>query len=90
MPRYFFDIDDGERFTRDDQGLDCAGPEAMREAAIGVLPNIARDELPDGDRHDFTVKVRDEGGRYLFQATLSLVAEWLPGEQEPRALERMD
>lgn len=75
--RYYFDIHDGEHFTHDDEGLACLSLKAMRDAAIKVLPDIARDELPDGDRRDFTVKVRDESGDYVFRATLSLMAEWL-------------
>ncbi|QRM33922.1 hypothetical protein [Microvirga sp. VF16] len=82
MDRFYFDINDGERLTRDEVGNLCQSRKAMRDAAIKVLPDIARDELPDGDRRDFTVKVRDEGGHYLFQATLSLAAEWLDHQDE--------
>ncbi|WP_262266330.1 DUF6894 family protein [Microvirga yunnanensis] len=77
MHRFYFDIHDGERFTRDEVGSLCQGRKAMRDAAIKVLPDIARDELPDGDRRDFMVEVRNEDGHYLFRATLSLAAEWL-------------
>ena len=77
MPKYFFDIYDGEQQIRDDTGVDLSGPDAARDAAIGVLPNIARDELPDGDKREFVAVVRDESGRKIFRAALSLVAEWL-------------
>jgi hypothetical protein len=77
MNRFYFDIHDGERFTRSEEGQLRPSGKAMGDAAIKVLPDIARDELSDGDRRDSTVKVRDEGGHYLFQAMLSLVAEWL-------------
>ncbi|WP_414471355.1 DUF6894 family protein [Microvirga sp. M2] len=77
MDRFYFDIHDGERFTRDKVGNLCPSRKAMRDAAIKVLPDIARDELPDGDQRDFTVKVRDASGQYLFQATLSLTSNWL-------------
>lgn len=85
MPRYYFDIDDGAHFTRDEEGVVLADPEAARAAAIDVLPNIARDVPPPlsatSDGHDdgcrLVVKVRDESGLYVLQASLSIAAEWL-------------
>ncbi len=83
-PRYHFDTDDGERFVRDGDGLERAGPEAARAAAVAVLPALARDALardapPDGGsgRRAFTVEVRDAGGRRVLKATLALVVERL-------------
>jgi hypothetical protein len=84
MPRYYFDIDDGRRFTRDEEGLECPSRKAVRDFAMGALPDIARDELPEEDRRDFVVKVRDESGRYVFQAILSLASEWLNQRREDR------
>ncbi len=77
MPRYFFDINDGERATIDAEGSELDSDEAARAEAIGVLPDLARDMLPDGDRHTFIASVRDEAGRAIFRATLTLAAEWL-------------
>ncbi|HEY1708935.1 MAG TPA: hypothetical protein VGG10_11775 [Rhizomicrobium sp.] len=74
---YYFDTDNDDRTSRDERGQDHADPESMRDAAIRALPDLARDDLPNGDRRVFTVKVRDESGRYVFQATLSLIATWL-------------
>lgn len=84
MPQFYFDIDDGERFTRDDGGLDCPDRRAARDYAIGVLPDLAREALPDGDRHEIVVTVRDESGRNVFRAVLSLKAEWLDEGKEGR------
>ena len=77
MPRYFFDIDDGDRRTLDDEGFDLPGLQEARDEAIRVLPDIARDVLPDGDHRNFVVTVRAEGGLPVFRATLSLVAKWV-------------
>ena len=77
VPRYFFDIDDGDRRTLDDQGFDLPGLRETRDEAIRVLPDIARDVLPNGDHRSFIVTVREEGGLPIFKATLSLVAEWV-------------
>ncbi len=77
MPIFYFDIDDGERVTIDEQGVDCPNRKAVRDYAIGVLPGIASDAFPDGDQHVIVVRVRDGSGRYIFKASLSLSAEWL-------------
>jgi hypothetical protein len=77
MPRYFFDVDDGESRTRDDYGLELHDLEEVRKKAVSILPDVAREELPDGDRRVFVCQARDESGTVLFMATLSLVAEWI-------------
>lgn len=77
MARYFFDVDDGERRTLDRDGHEMVSPAAMRREAIGALPAIAADALPDGDHRVFQVRVRDEGGRPVFHASLTLAAGWL-------------
>ncbi|WP_336489296.1 DUF6894 family protein [Methylobacterium nigriterrae] len=77
MPRFFIDTDDGDLHVRDDEGQDLPDRAAAREIAIDVLPDMARSELPDGDRRTFTSSVRDESGTVIFRASLSLVAEWL-------------
>jgi hypothetical protein len=75
--RYFFDVDDDQRLIRDPDGHEFETREGMRDAAVAALPDIARDELPNGSRRVFTVKVRDETGRYVYQATLSFIGTWL-------------
>lgn len=76
MPRYFFDVFDGEKLIRDEIGIELAGLENVRIAAIDALPDIARDELPDGDQRVFSVQARDEENRVVFKASLDFKAEW--------------
>ena len=76
MPRYFFDTNDGDMFAEDDEGLEFPDSEAARRAAVAALPDLARDKLPDGDRRDFTVSVRDEAGMIVYSASLNLNGEW--------------
>ena len=78
MPRYFFDITDQGEGGRDDDGSVHESPQAARKEAIGTLAHMAKDELPDGNAHDFTASIRDEDGKVLFRATLLLRAEWVP------------
>jgi len=75
MPRFFFDIHDGETFTPDREGLDRDGLEAAKEEAKKALPDIVKDEMPDGDRRDFTVDVKDAAGQTVWRVTLLLVVE---------------
>ena len=79
MPKYFLDLYDGNQFTRDPHGLDIEDHETARQEAIGVLPDMARDVLPDGDRRDFSVDLRTESGEVIYTATLSLIGRWLNG-----------
>jgi hypothetical protein len=77
MPRYFFDLHDGEYFTQDNTGLLCSSLADVSDQAVSVLPDIARDELPDGPARTFWVRVRHEDGRYIFRASLALVSAWI-------------
>jgi hypothetical protein len=77
VPRFYFDIHDGERFTPDDEGLVLPDAQAARDRAVSTLPDIARDVMPDGAKRDFVVTMRDESGTAIFRASLSLQTEWL-------------
>jgi hypothetical protein len=80
LPRYFFDIDDERTSTRDEVGVEISSLGEMRRQAVGALPDIARDRPWEGDRRSFIVRVRDERGRRLFQASLVLESRWLDGK----------
>ena len=56
-------------------GLELEGLEAAKEVAKKTLPDIVKDNLPDGDRRDFTVDVKDVAGQIVWRITLSLVVE---------------
>lgn len=77
MPRFFFDLDDGQERTVDSVGVELPNLAEVRRKAIAVLPDLAREELPDGDRRVFVCQARNDGGIVVFIATLSLVAEWV-------------
>ncbi len=77
MPRFYFDTDNGGSAIRDDEGIECENLEAAVDEAAKVLPDMARDVLPDGDRRAFVVTVRDESGKAVYRFTLSLLGERL-------------
>jgi hypothetical protein len=58
--RYFFDIYDGDHWTRDDLGTDCRNDIAARRQAVLALVEMAREYIPsDGPTMDLTVRVRN-------------------------------
>ena len=77
MARYFFDIEDDERFSEDDIGIECETQAAARDAAVEALPDIAKTAIPMGDRYTITVTVRDQKGQNVFRATLTVDTDWL-------------
>jgi hypothetical protein len=81
MPRYFFDIHDGARSTTDDTGVELDGLEAVRQEAARTLGEIARDILPDGDRQEVVIEVKDEAGQRVLvtKLSVSIEATELPG-----------
>ena len=71
MPRFCFDIHDGE-WDRDSVGIECTDVENAIQQAKLTLPAMALDEIPrDGDHHTVTVLVTDEDGRPVYTATLA-------------------
>ena len=78
MPRFYFDIDDGVRDLRDDDGVPLDDRECARREAIATLTQLAQDMLPNGNDHVFKARVRDETGRLIYEATLSLTSGWVP------------
>jgi hypothetical protein len=75
MPRFYFDIHDGDDFIPDHEGIDLEGVEDAKVEAVNTLPDMARDGLPEGDSRDFVVTVRDETDRPVWRVRLSLVIE---------------
>ena len=77
MPRYFFDVDDGDKMQEDDTGVDLSGADIARVTALDLLPDVAREVLPNGDRREIKITVRPAGEPPVFEAVLSLRAHWL-------------
>ncbi len=77
MNRYYFDLDDGIRFYRDPEGTKTDDIDEVRREAIAILPEMAKDVLPDCHHWVFKVQVRDHMDRVIFKATLTFDAERL-------------
>lgn len=78
MPRYYFDIWDGDHKAHDDIGVECATIPAASVQATIALTELARDLLPgDGPARYLKITVRDEA-RALFNLTLDFETEATP------------
>ncbi|WP_262271547.1 DUF6894 family protein [Microvirga yunnanensis] len=76
MPHYFFDTYDDNLFVPDEVGQELEDIEAAKAVAQEELPQMAWDELPNGDQRTFIVSVRDEAGQVVIRAALSVVVEY--------------
>jgi hypothetical protein len=57
--RYFFDIFDGDHWSRDELGVDCADDISARHQAVLALTELARELLPpDGSSMELAIRVR--------------------------------
>ena len=87
MPRFFFDIHDGDTCV-DEQGLVFPDLDAAIGEAVRGLPQLAAHKIPGGDDHrHFTVVVRDEDGRPLYTAALTYVGLRLANPKTDRVCE---
>lgn len=78
MSRYFFDVHIDRKVQRDDTGTDLASLEEVRKTAQQLLPDIAREEIPeDGDQRAIVVLVTDEDGHPVYSASLNYAGLWL-------------
>ena len=75
--RFYYEVRDGDRHARDDEGQEFANLKAVREDALMALAEMAR-ALPsrNSDQNKITASVRDDTGKLIFTATLSLDVRW--------------
>lgn len=71
MARFYFDISDSDGFHPDDVGDEFADFAEARAQCQSILPDIVREELPDGDLHSVVCTVRDQTGRVVYQGELT-------------------
>ncbi len=69
MPRYHFDMLDGDTFIPDETGIELLGVELARAEAARSLADKVRD-LPTAAPRQITVEVSDGEGRPIFRASL--------------------
>jgi hypothetical protein len=72
VPRFYFDVREGDRPTRDDNGLELDNLDAAERAAAEGAAEIGRDYLPKGNARDVTVEVRNERGRRVLSVRVAI------------------
>jgi hypothetical protein len=68
MPRYYFDIREGDELAPDEEGMELSSLQAVQEEAARTLADMARDSVRsqhDGAGHQMAIEVRDENGPLL-------------------------
>lgn len=81
MPRFYFDLHDGEHFTPDPQGVDLPSAEVARREATRTVSEIAAQEIPaDGPRRLFRIVVLDASRMIISEVRIDFYAtQSLPG-----------
>jgi hypothetical protein len=76
VPRFYFDVDENTRATHDMDGDELADREAARQEALLILAQAAGSLQARKAGTEITVRVRDDAGRKIYRATLSLTERW--------------
>jgi hypothetical protein len=77
MPRYYFDLHNGDGPLKDNDGLEIASRDGVAKEVSRILADIARDEMPAQDKNVISLKVRNEAGKVISISSLTFFTEWL-------------
>ena len=80
MPRFYFDIRQGERFFPDREGLNLPDLASAESEAASAAAAIGSDLLPSGAAEQVTVELRGESGQPLAAVTVSMSLTRFPPE----------
>jgi hypothetical protein len=84
MPRYYFDVWNGDRVAQDNEGVECVNDKAACSAATRALLNLAKDMVEATSRYELSIEISDQRKQPLFRATLQFEIEPLGGAREIR------
>jgi hypothetical protein len=80
MPRYYFDLLDGDDLALDEEGLELSDLRDVQAEAAKSLADVARDAVytfsPVGGTRHMAIEVRDDAGPVM-QVKFSFVVEKL-------------
>jgi hypothetical protein len=77
VPRYFFDLRDGDRVIVGDEALEFKDLEAARGDAAASLAEMAHDLLPCSAHRNMVLDVRSESGKCVLRLVLAFTVECL-------------
>lgn len=68
MPRFFFDVRDGDRYSRDEHGIVLPDVGRVWEIAVPMVDEIAKAKAHLQPPHSISVVVRDEGDVVVYRS----------------------
>jgi hypothetical protein len=83
MPRFYFDVREGEDFTSDDKGMEFPNLRAAEHEAVVAAAEIARDRLPKGHARNIAVEVYDKHRQRLTTVTVRMEIDRVDLSSEP-------
>lgn len=91
MPKFYFDLYDGDNFTPDPQGVDLPSLEVAKREATRTLTEIAAQEIPDdGPSRLFRIVVLDASHVIVSEARIDFLATQSPQKGSPSRGSRED
>lgn len=75
MPRFFFDVQDGERCIRDEQGIDLPHVNRVWEIAVPMVDDIAKAKGHMQPPQSVSVVVRDASDIVVYQSVYAPPSE---------------
>jgi hypothetical protein len=72
LRRFYFDVLDGDSFTRDDEGLELEDLNAAEAMAVGAAAEIGHYNLPKRLSPEICVRVRDEQGEPVLSVAVAM------------------
>lgn len=81
MPRYYFDIDEGDQRTTATEAIEFPSAEAAKRSAVTALAELASDELPGHETRTFGMTIRDAQGSQIWKGTIQFASSWLAGSR---------
>jgi hypothetical protein len=77
VPRYFFDVHDGELIC-DEDGVECSSLKEVRQQTRHLLPKLIGEMVPpEKDDLIYRVFVRDEHGHLVYTSALTYSGLWV-------------
>lgn len=75
MPRYFFDLDDGEGVLRDPEGTELADLAEAQSEATDTLTQIGKDTFRGKTDEALRMSIRDEDDAVVMHLALTFLAK---------------
>ena len=81
MPRFYFDIREGNRLVPDEDGLEFPTVNEARDDASRTLGQMMKEAMPDGQHHDMAVEVRGDDKRPLLKVQITFEVQPLANDE---------